>query len=222
MKNRRPYRRSKLYNFISPRRMGKFFDNEINSEVTSVLHEMTQRHNKVFFTMFTLKHPLITEDNNNARNILLAKFVEFITIYCHRQKWDPMHFWGRKNPEAGNNEFQFMLLLDGYLVQDAYYIIEIFNKLWAGILGIKDNQDLVVSCNFEEKFNCSYKIMRNGGILLDRRNKDFSSNYSYCQILIVDMIKRSDNDSVMTYEYGCSKIQTRVFPPYTASQMGVI
>ena len=147
---------------------------EILMTIQHLLDDMTQRHAKVFFTMFVLKYPARSYSAYPDDNVLLSKFIEALTLSCKRDKCDPKYLWVREYSTAGQVHYHLMMLLNGDRTQNAHGIRRKATELWQRCLGIADASGLVHLCD------SAGNIDQYGGVMIRRNDQAFQEVYGYC------------------------------------------
>ncbi|MBV5330204.1 MAG: inovirus-type Gp2 protein [Chlorobium sp.] len=199
--------RYKGYGFNYSKHNNENLRDDVFITILSLLNEMTDRHSKVFFMMFTLNLPSTYSEDNPGNYAVLSRFIVSLTDHCRNEGYDPMHFWARESQTIGHEQYNFMLLLDGDFVKNTHVIIEIATELWARTLNIEHGQGLVHQYNIKHNAKHYCNVIQHGGVLLKKKDKFFTEAYIHCFSLADDMATRSGNDGARTYvnEYGYSR-----------------
>jgi len=173
----------------------------------SLLHEMTNRHDKVFFMMFALSIPSTSADCNRGNNSYISKLIDSLTTYCINKMYDPMYLWTREDSTGCHAEYNFMFLFNGDLVQEAYGILEKANELWARASNIQHGPSLIHLCNPEPDIKYYRNFIKHGGVVLKKKDQHFTDAFIHCFGLANYIVMRSSKNGARTYvnEYGCSR-----------------
>jgi len=191
--------------FICSNYDNEYYNQDIIFAIMTMLYEMTNRNDRVFFMKFSLGLPLTCNDHNARNDDALYKFIYSLMAYCRHKMYDPRCLWTKENTTIGHVNYHFMFLFNYDFVGAVYLILEKSTELWANALNIKDGQGLVNLCNPEHNIKYFRDFIQHGGVLLEKKGRYFNESYIHCFNLASYMAMRSNNDGSRTYvnEYGC-------------------
>jgi len=146
---------------------------EILQATDSLLNHMTQRHGRVFFTMFVLKYPANSAGLYPDNNTLVSRFLEALMVHCKRRRYDPKYLWVRESSQTGQTHYHIMILLNSDIIQNAYGLLGKATELWGRSLNIEDASGLVHLCLADEND-------RYGGVKIIRNTPGFQQVFGQC------------------------------------------
>ena len=146
---------------------------EILHAADSLLTDMTQRHGRVFFTMFVVKYPANQAFLYPSDNSLLSRFIEALMLHCKRRNYAPKYLWVRECTENSQAHYHIMILLNSDYTQEAHSLLRKATELWGGCLNIEDARGLVHLCVADDND-------RYGGVKIKRNAPEFPQVYGRC------------------------------------------
>lgn len=147
------------------------FYEEILYSMNSLLADMNNRHNKVFFIRFDLSFPTDLYHTYPQDNSLLSRFLEALSLHCKRRNYDLKYCWVREtSPNTFQHHYHCFLTLNGNRVFSAYGLLPKIIEWWGRCLGV-DAGGLVHLCVNQSGFNQS------GGIMMSRTAPEFPLIY---------------------------------------------
>jgi hypothetical protein len=178
------------------------FYHEILQSIEHLMQHMTQRHGKVFFTMFVLKYPANSAFQYPNDNALLSRFIEALMLNCRRRGYDPKYLWVREYSSNGQPHYHIMILLNSDVTQNAHGILSKATELWQGCLGVENASGLVHLCLADEHD-------RYGGVKIIRNSPDFQQVYGQCFERASYLAKTYSKGNSPAYVngFGCSRLR---------------
>lgn len=150
------------------------FYEEILQANKELMDYMTQKHGKVFFTIFGLNYPANSGSTYPNDNSLLKQFLDTLNRQCLRSHYDPKYLWVRETSSTGQPHYHLMLLMDSNYVQEAFGLRDYATGLWGNHLGIANAKGLVHL--YESEFNDDPY----GGVKIINKARDFQQVYGRC------------------------------------------
>lgn len=130
----------------------------IRDNILQCLIYYLQRHNKVFFTRFTLTFPMTYQCV--PKYPYISMFMQKYIQYFSRNGYDPFYIWAREQQTSSHYHFHVGILVNGSLIQRPYILTSKAEELWGSTLGVPAT-GLVNS-------DCSISIRRNESGFLDQ------------------------------------------------------
>lgn len=177
---------------------------EILRGIKSLFDYMINKHNQVYFTMFSLRFPSGSMDRYPNDNTIMSNFIEMLIIQCNRRKYDPKYLWVREDSSTGQYHYHFILLLDGDYIQSAHIILQMATEIWQKCLGIKNGRGLVQLC----KPYSNIKNQYGNGVKIRRSSTDFQEVYGQCYQLASYLAKCYSKGNLPPYVNGFGRSRT--------------
>ncbi|OGQ85634.1 MAG: hypothetical protein A2464_09540 [Deltaproteobacteria bacterium RIFOXYC2_FULL_48_10] len=178
------------------------FYKEILQSINSLLSDMNNRHNKVFFIRFDLTFPTDTYHNYPKDNSLLSQFLEALSLHCNRRRYDLRYCWVREiSPRNLQHHYHCFLALNGNFVFSAYGLFPKIIDLWSRCLGVHAG-GLAHLCVNQDGFD------QYGGIMVIRIDPEFSLIYQAVFQIASYMAKRFSKGDGPKHvrEFGMSRL----------------
>jgi len=180
------------------------FHKVILDKIHELLTNMTQRHGKVFFTMFRLSYPADSMVKYPDNNVSFSKFIEALMRHFDRKprKYDPSGLWVReRSMKTGQFHYHIMIMVDGNKCRNAHGILAKATELW----GLRLERDAKGLVHLARSYVCDNRY---GGVQLIRISPEFQQVFAHCFQCASYFAKAFSKGHSPRYsnEYGCSRL----------------